>query len=111
MGDREQSADVELNIAGQRLNVRNVKSLNTTLTAIILGLTCGVLWMLYEHRQENRSMSVEFTAAIRENAKSQREQTAAIREQTCLSKFPEHERRAHADFCRNVTGAGRSETR
>lgn len=106
--DKEQSADVELNLAGQRLNVRNIRSLNTIMTAIILGLSLALFWLLYEIRLENRAMKNEFTAAIKDNAKSQREQTAAIREQTCLYKFPEGERRSNAEFCRSVSGVGPS---
>lgn len=47
--EERSGADVTVKVAGQELNVRNVKSLNTALTAISVGILIGLGVLMWTH--------------------------------------------------------------
>jgi hypothetical protein len=96
--NQENGADVALEVGGQKLNVRNVKSLNTIATVVTMFLAGLILYIIFTHQQESKQDNRDLSSAMRE-------QTTVIREQNCLVKFPEAERRANSDFCKQITGA------
>ena len=98
MNEQQNGSDVALEVGGQKLNVRNIKSLNTIATVVTMFLTGLILYILFTHNQEAKQDNRELSVAMRE-------QTAVTREQNCLIKFPENERRANSDFCKQVSGA------
>ena len=98
MNDQNNGSDVALEIGGQKMNIRNVKSLNTVATVLTLFLCGLILYIIFTHQQESKQDNRDLSSAMRE-------QTTATREQTCLLKFPEFERRANSDFCKQVSGS------
>lgn len=80
MADDTQSngADVDLNIAGQQVKLKNIKSLNTLAT--VATLLCVVLigYVLYTHTADDKEAKKELTMAIRELSQSAREQNCLI---------------------------------
>lgn len=68
----ENGSDVALEVAGQKVNLRNVKSLNTLATVACL---MGVIFLLYfywEHKAEDKDFKGNVLIAIREQAQSNR---------------------------------------
>lgn len=98
-------SDVQLEVAGQKLNVRNLKSLNTVATVLTLFGVLMLIYILWMHQQEAKEDSRAFVAAVKEQTTAMREGTAAQREQTCMLKFEISERKVNAEWCRQVSGA------
>lgn len=105
MPDEQMNADVSLDVAGQKVNLRNIRSVNTIVTVLTLFVVLSIGFLMFEHRTDTKEMSSSFVSAIKEQTTAIREQTAAQREQTCLYKFAESERRANSEWCRQVSGA------
>lgn len=117
-------ADLNLKFAGQEVNLRNVKSLNTiaTLVTMLLVGTLGVFLYFHEvnaqHdkstlastlqqsnaivadslRQSNKAM----TDALKELAAEQRRSTNAMKEVACLNDPAMRNRADARDFCRRM---------
>lgn len=96
--------DQELNaeIAGQKLNLRNVPigALSSVATLLLLvGLGVG----LWHHVEDTRSASQAFVNALKEQTVAIRDQTAAQREQTCMMRFTDKDKPANADWCRQIS--------
>lgn len=105
MSEQMQSgSDVQLKVAGQEFNVKNVKSLNTLLTFFGFAASVLILYMLWMHQQDQRDSGAAFVGALKEQTTAIREGTAAQREQTCMLKFNQDERKANADWCKQVAG-------
>ena len=98
MNDQTNGSDVALEIGGQKLNFRNVKSLNTIATVITLFGVCLLIWIAFTDRQE-------WKGTLKEIASAMQAQNAIGRESNCLNRFPESERRANSDFCKQVSGS------
>lgn len=99
MSEETDGADVDLSLAGQRLNIKNVKSLNTlaTIATLILlsaGLAGGYL-MLSAHAAETKDASKELVSALKE-------MTQAAREQNCLISMPIEQRARDPELCRRL---------
>jgi len=108
MSEQEKhGADIEAEIAGQRVNIKNVKSLNTLLTAgtfIICSIGFAVGYQLITaHAQDARDNGKEFVQAIREQTQAVKEQTSAAREQTCILGFDQKDRPQQAQFCKSIS--------
>lgn len=107
MGEAQSGADVSLKVAGQEINVKNVKSLNTAATLVTLCLVLLIGYAFFLHTEETKTASAAFVGALKEQTTAIREQTAAQREQTCIMKFDQRERPNNADFCKQISGSGR----
>lgn len=88
-------ADVELDIAGQKVNFKNIKSLNTGATLATLILVSVLGYAFYVHAGETKDQSKELVSALKE-------MTQAAREQNCLMRFDQKDRQANADFCKQI---------
>ena len=94
----QNGADVAVKVAGQEINLRNVKSLNTLLTASCAFGIGLLLWIAFTDRND-----VKY--ALREISTAMQAQNAIGRESNCLNKFPEQERKINADWCKQVSGS------
>ena len=74
-------ADVAVEIAGQKVNLKNVKSLNTLATILTMVLTALIAYVVWAHSGETKEASKELTTALKE-------MTQAAREQNCLISMP-----------------------
>lgn len=88
-------ADVDLSIAGQRINLKNVKSLNTLATVATLILVCVLGYAVYAHAGETRDASKDLVGALKE-------MTQAAREQNCLISMPIEQRARDPEICRRL---------
>lgn len=104
MSEERNGADVNLELGGQKLNVKNVKSLNTGLTIISVVLVAIVLVLMFQHQVDAKDDNRALLDAIKENTASQKAQVAAQREANCLSRLtPEQKRdRDQLDYCRTL---------
>lgn len=86
------SEEIELQAGQNRLRVRgtDMVALGTLVMAILAA------FFLYQHMAEAKEGTHELIAAMKE-------QTIAIRESTCLLRFPESERPRQADFCKQIS--------
>lgn len=100
-------ADVAVEIAGQKVNVRNVRSLNTAATLLTLALVLLLCYAFYQHMEDSRAAGKDFVHAVKEQTIAIREGTAAQREATCIQKFEERERARNADWCAQISGVAR----
>lgn len=87
-------ADVAVEIAGQKVNLRNVKSLNTLATVATLIIVCVMGYVLYAHAGDTKDASKELTMALKE-------MTQAAREQNCLISMPQDRR--DPELCRRIS--------
>jgi hypothetical protein len=88
-------SDIALEVAGQKINVKNVKSLNTILTLIAAGAACFAVYLLTQHQVEAKEGGKELAGALKEVAQ-------AAREQTCIMRFKQEDRQQNADFCKQI---------
>jgi hypothetical protein len=100
MNESELTAEV----AGNKISLKNM-SLNTMATVITLILIILLIYILYMHQQDSKEGNREFVSALREQTTAIRDGTSAQREQTCILKFSEQERKMNADWCKQVSGA------
>lgn len=103
----QNGSDVALEVAGQKLNLRNIKSLNAIATIVGMFVGLLVLYILFTHQQDAKEGYREFVVAIKEQTTAIRDGTAAQREQTCILKFDTQDRKNNAEFCKQVSGAPR----
>lgn len=113
----ENGADVDLEIGGQKVSVKNVKSLNTLATVATFVGVCLLLYGGYTHTLDakDRDRATDerekaYIAALKEQTAAYRDGNSAIhsaiREQTCVLKFEgTQQRQANADFCKQVSGS------
>jgi uncharacterized protein HemX len=94
-------ADVNLELAGQKVALRNVKSLNTILTLVAAISACFAVYLLIQHQAEAKEAGVNFVGALKEQTRAIQEQTAVQREGNCLAVIKDQE------HCRRITGATR----
>jgi hypothetical protein len=91
----ENGADVALELGGQKVNLRNVKSLNTLLT--LLGCV-GVLfvgYLLWEHKIDDKEFKGHVLTAIKEQSQSNRVLA-------CLMATRQEEREAKLAQCERI---------
>ena len=70
----------------------------------LFGVAVGVLvlYMVFEHKTDEKDYRAQFTAAVKELTVFQREMVAAQREQNCLISVPQGEREKQVEFCRRM---------
>lgn len=97
-------ADIGVEIAGQKVNLRNVKSLNTMATLLTMVLSSVVLYALLQHQVDAREGSRAFVEAIKDNTRAQREAIAAQREANCIARLTPDQRKdsQQLEFCRQL---------
>lgn len=94
-GNGRNGADVALKVAGQEINLKNVKSLNTLATVTTLMVAILIAYVVWEHKAEAAAQEVRREAAvtqrdaliagaIREFTKSQDGQAKEQRISNCL---------------------------
>lgn len=120
----ENGADVSLKVAGQEVNVRNVKSLNTGIAMLNCSLLCGLLVggvfhevgarddkkavaeALVESQKiaalASREANKALVDAIDRQANEQRRATEAVKEGNCLLALPQDRRVNAADVCKRT---------
>ena len=106
----ENGADVAVKIAGQEVNLRNIKSLNTlatvaTLIIVICGFTIG--WNLLDaHAKGGEKKEAALVSALQELAKSHREASRdQVKEQrmlNCLIVADQKDRRRAYEDCERI---------
>lgn len=91
----ETGADVALELGGQKVNVRNVKSLNTILTfAAFVGMVL-LGYVLWEHKAEDRDFKNALVSTMKEF-------TIAQRVTNCLMATPQNDREAKLPTCERI---------
>lgn len=91
--EKPNGADVNLELAGQKINLRNVKSLNTLATVATLIIVVLIAYALWEHKIDARASSVEQQNAFTDMAR-------AIREGNCINSYPEAVRADKVELCK-----------
>mgnify|MGYP001596538866 CR=1 FL=1 len=89
-------ADVAVEIAGQKVNLKNVKSLNTLATILTLVLVSLIAFVIWTHSGETKEASKELTGALKE-------MTQAARESNCLMALPMDRRAENVDLCKRLS--------
>ena len=107
----ENGADVAVKIAGQEVNLRNVKSLNTlatvaTLIIVICGFSIG--WNLLDaHAKGGEKRESALVAALNDLAKTQRDASRdQVKEQrmlNCLIVADQKDRRRAYEDCERIS--------
>lgn len=123
MADEPNGADVAVEIAGQKVNLRNIKSLNTLATMATLIVTCLVAYVLFTHTVDAKDVGKEIAAELKATNKVTadtlkdsnrelgvilRELSQAAREQNCLiatgvASMPPEKRAEAADLCKRLS--------
>jgi len=99
-------ADVAVEIAGQKVNLRNVKSLNTLATVATLFVTCFGVYILFTHQADAREGGKEVALVLKESNKELsevlKELARATREQNCLLSLPQEKRNENVELCKRI---------
>ena len=119
MSDEEPNgADVAVEIAGQKVNLRNVKSLNTlaTVATLLVALLIGYVILTHttdakdsgkEVAAELKATNKETAAVLRETSKEisagLKELAIAARESNCLLSMEQGKRAESADLCKRLS--------
>lgn len=116
--EQPNGADVAVEIAGQKVNLRNVKSLNTLATMATLVVVCLIGYMVFTHtadaKDSGKEIAAELRAANKETAtvlkESNRELSEvlkelarAAREQNCLLSLPQERRTENIEVCKRIS--------
>lgn len=97
MGEAETNgADVDVTVAGQSVKLKNIKSVNTIVTLLSFALLAVCAYFLWNHATDTKEAAKDLSVAMKEMAQ-------AAREQTCIMRFEQHERKNQADFCRQIS--------
>ena len=102
----DNGADIAVRVAGQEVNLRNVKSLNTmatvaTLIIVICGFTIG--WFLLDaHAKGGEKKDVDLSSVLREMVQVNREIAQGQREMNCLISLPTERRESQSDICKRI---------
>lgn len=94
--EQENGADVDLNIAGQKIAVKNVKSLNTIVSLVAAIAACFGVYLVMGHAADTKDAAREFVGAMKE-------MTQALRQGNCLNEFPPEKREANAELCKRLS--------
>lgn len=95
MSDGQNVEELDAQIAGQRLTLKNAP-VNTILTVATFVLVILIAYVLYGHQQDARDANAAFVSAVKEQTGAVKEQTIALREQNCL------QRRVDPETCRQL---------
>ncbi|MFZ2541031.1 MAG: hypothetical protein WAW75_04555 [Gallionella sp.] len=118
MPDEPSGADVAVEIAGQKVNLRNIKSLNTLATIATLLLTGVIGFIVFTHSSEAKDgikeIAAELKASNKESAASMKESNKelgevlkemarAARETNCLLAMPPEKRIENVELCKRLS--------
>ena len=119
MSDEEPNgADVAVEIAGQKVNLRNVKSMNTLATLATLVIVCVIGYIIFTHtldaKEGGKEVAAELKATNKETAMVLRETSREIslglkelaiaaRESNCLLAMEQGKRAEAADICKRIS--------
>jgi short subunit fatty acids transporter len=121
--EQSNGADVAVEIAGQKVNLRNIKSLNTLATVASLIILILASYMLFMHTTEAKDQAKEIAKELKDankevaNALKEsnrelgiilRELSQAAREQNCLiartySGMPVERRAEEVELCKRLS--------
>lgn len=102
----ENGADLSVNVAGQQVQIRNVKSLNTlatvaTLCVCICGFAVG--WFVMEaHSKGQEKKDSDLVTILREMNTTNRELVITQRVTNCLMATPQDRREAAVPTCERI---------
>jgi predicted histidine transporter YuiF (NhaC family) len=124
-GGDKTSADINLKVAGQEVNLKNVKSINTILTTFTFFLSLFLGFLLYTHMAEAKDNAKEIAQTLKESnqevakaareaaqitaeamrsmAQQQKRANELLREQTCLLGLPPDRRVGAGEFCKRLS--------
>jgi cytochrome c-type biogenesis protein CcmH/NrfG len=92
MANERNGADVSVKVAGQELNVRNVKSLNTILTALSFAVLIGIGVLMWTHvvaeDQSNKAILTEIKEQNKAVLQAQKNSAYFACLQACLLEQP-----------------------
>ena len=91
----EEGADVQVEVAGQKVNLRNVKSLNTLATVATLFATLLIGYAFLEHKAEAKDHGSALVSVMREMAVNQRVTN-------CLMATPQDQRENKLPICERI---------
>ena len=123
MADEANGADVAVEIAGQKVNLKNVKSLNTLATMAILIVVLLIGYVVFVHAGDSKDAAKEIAKELKEANKEVantlkesnrelgiilREMSQAAREQNCLlrsgvSTLAPEKRQEVAELCKQLS--------
>lgn len=94
----ENGQELELQAGDKKIKIRGSDWLS------LFGVAVGVLvlYMVFEHKGEEKDYRKEFITAVKEVAVGQREMVSAQREQNCLIAVPADQREKQVEFCRRM---------
>jgi len=116
--EQPNGADVAVEIAGQKINLRNIKSLNTLATVASLIVMILVSYMLFMHATEAKDNTKEIATILKESNKEVstvlresnkelgqilKELSQATREQNCLLSLPQEKRAENIELCKRIS--------
>lgn len=96
MSDGQNIEELDAQIAGQRLTLKNAP-VNTIVTLATFVLVILIAYVIYTHQQDAREANATFLAAVREQTLAVKEQTNALREQNCVA------RKVDPETCRQLS--------
>lgn len=87
-------ADIDIELAGQKARIKNVKSLNTICTIAVLVVVSVIGTVLYAHANDTKDAAKELVGALKE-------MTQVVREANCINTMP-RERWPDPDYCKRT---------
>jgi hypothetical protein len=110
--EHTESGSLEVGAGDKRISIRGIRVADWIGIFITICLTL-VGFMLWDHKEDSKVAQAAFlstikevstanTIALKELTVSQKEGTAAQKEQNCLLRFVQADRQANADFCKQM---------
>lgn len=121
----ENGADVGVEAFGAKVNVRNVKSLNTMLTGLTTVIVLVLAYIVFAHAADQKTGTQAIVQEIKESnisaarivkdsndnliralhefSANSKEQTRVAREQNCLLLFDQSERQRQTENCKRIS--------
>lgn len=79
------------------------KRMSEFIAILCLCLLFLLSYVLWEHKAEAKTDSLNLAAVIQQMAAAQTAMVQATREQTCILRFDQKERQVNADFCKQIS--------
>ena len=98
----ENGADVSVNVAGQQINLRNVKSLNTLATVATLIICILIGYVVFEHKTDARAEGVALAQRDAQLSNAIREMASSNRVLACLMATKQDDREAKLAQCERI---------
>jgi len=116
--EQPNGADVAVEIAGQKVNLRNIKSLNTLATLAILVIAIllayggwvhtteakdGLKEIAAELKTSNKEVAATMKESNKELSEVLKEMARASRETNCLLAMPPEKRAENVELCKRIS--------